>query len=54
MRAWECQSCGYVYHEEKGDPVNDIAPGTCWEDIPGHWFCPECGASKGDFMLLEP
>ena len=35
-----CNVCGYVYDEELGDPDNNIAPGTKWEDL----FCALCAA----------
>lgn len=47
-----CVLCGYIYDESLGDPEHGIAAETRWEDIPSDWFCPECGASKQDFMLL--
>lgn len=49
MTKWECQVCGYIYDPRKGDPDNDISPGTRFEDIPDDWTCPECGASKTEF-----
>ncbi|WP_237055061.1 FAD-dependent oxidoreductase [Microbulbifer sediminum] len=52
-RVWECQICGWVYDESKGWPEDGIAPGTRWEDIPEDWNCPECGAAKEDFVMLE-
>ena len=30
-----------------------IAPGTRFEDIPDDWQCPECGAAKSDYDLME-
>ena len=27
-----CDICGFQYDEAKGDPDNNIAPGTKWED----------------------
>ena len=45
--------CGYIYDEALGDPDEGIAPGTPWEDIPEDWFCPDCGASKEDFEMVE-
>ena len=27
--------------------------GSRWEDIPEDWMCPDCGATKGDFTLVE-
>ena len=45
--------CGYQYDEALGDPIHGLAPGTKWEDIPDDWCCPECGAMKSDFEMLE-
>jgi rubredoxin len=50
MEKWVCEVCGYVYDPEKGDPDNDVAPGTAFEDIPDDWVCPECGAGKDEFV----
>jgi len=27
--------------------------GTPWEQIPPNWTCPECGARKEDFEMVE-
>jgi len=51
MRKYKCTVCGYVYDPEKGDPESDIPPGTAFEDLPDHWVCPVCGASKDEFEL---
>jgi len=48
----ECRACGYVYDPKKGDPKNDIAPGTAFEDLPQTWVCPVCGARKSAFQNL--
>jgi rubredoxin len=53
MKRYMCVICGFVYDEEKGLPEEGIAPGTRWEDIPLNWKCPECGAGKEDFELVE-
>ncbi|HOX39183.1 MAG TPA: rubredoxin [Candidatus Brocadiia bacterium] len=53
MEKWECAMCGYVYDPEKGDPDNDVPPGTAFEDIPEDWVCPVCGASKEEFEKVE-
>ena len=53
MRKYECLICGYIYDESLGDPDEGIAPGTAWEDIPEDWYCPECGATKEDFEMVE-
>lgn len=52
MRKWECIVCGYVYDEAEGDPEHGIQAGTCWEDIPEDWTCPECGIAKADFEMV--
>jgi len=48
-----CLLCGYIYDEAKGWPQDGIAPGTRWEDVPPAWQCPECGATKNDFEMIE-
>jgi rubredoxin len=53
MKTYMCVVCGFVYEEEKGWPKDGIAPGTRWEDVPENWKCPECGAAKHDFEMIE-
>ncbi len=53
MKTYMCVICGFVYDEEKGLPDEGIAPGTRWEDVPMNWKCPECGAGKEDFEMME-
>lgn len=48
-----CLLCGFIYDEEKGWPEDGISPGTRWDDVPLAWQCPECGASKNDFEMIE-
>ncbi|WP_405180740.1 rubredoxin [Nocardia sp. NBC_01377] len=36
-----------------GLPDDGLAPGTRWEDIPADWTCPDCGAEKADFDMVE-
>ena len=52
-RTWMCRICGWIYDEAAGLPDDGIAPGTRWEDIPPNWTCPECGARKEDFEMVE-
>lgn len=52
-RTWMCLICGWIYDEASGLPDDGIAPGTRWEDIPPNWVCPECGARKEDFEMVE-
>jgi rubredoxin len=53
LKKWQCINCGYIYDEALGDPFNGIAPGTRWEDVPQDWVCPDCGASKTDFEMVQ-
>jgi rubredoxin len=53
MQAWMCVNCGYVYEAEHGAPESGIAPGTVWADVPDDWVCPDCGASKASFDMIE-
>lgn len=52
-KIWECAQCGYIYDEAKGDPEEGFPPGTRWEDIPDDWECPDCGAAKVDFDMVQ-
>ena len=49
MKKYECKPCGYIYDEAVGDPVNGVAPGTNWENLPEAWVCPICGMGKDEF-----
>lgn len=53
MKTYMCLICGYVYDEQDGDPDAGIAPGTRWDDVPLSWRCPDCGAGKEDFEMVE-
>ena len=52
-RRYLCVICGYIYNERLGWPEDGIPPFTRWEDVAENWFCPECGASKEDFEMIE-
>ena len=49
MKQMVCSVCGYIYDEAKGIPEAGVAPGTRWEELPGGWRCPWCGAGKEMF-----
>jgi len=53
FQTWMCLICGFIYDEAAGLPGEGIAPGTRWADVPPNWTCPECGARKDDFELVE-
>lgn len=50
---WQCFFCGFFYDEEAGLPEEGIAPGTRWSQVPDDWACPDCGANKDEFYMLE-
>ena len=52
-KTWMCLICGWIYDEATGAPDDGIAPGTPWEDVPMNWTCPECGARKEDFEMVQ-
>lgn len=53
MQKYVCDVCGYVYDPAVGDPENDVAPGTSFEDLPDDWTCPVCGVGKDQFSPEE-
>jgi len=53
MRKFRCRYCSHIYDEKFGDPDSGIAPGARFEDIPEEWVCPECGAAKVDYDLID-
>jgi rubredoxin len=52
-KTWMCLICGWIYDEAAGSPEHGIAPGTPWEQVPMNWTCPECGARKEDFEVVQ-
>ena len=48
-----CNGCGYEYDVLKGDPENDVKPGTAFKDLPEGWVCPHCGEEPGQFIEIE-
>ncbi len=53
FKTWKCNVCGLVYDEAEGWPEDGLAAGTRWEDVPAGWCCPECGARKEDFEMVD-
>jgi rubredoxin len=52
-KKWQCELCAFAYDEALGLPHEGIAAGTCWEDVPETWTCPDCSTSKSDFRMVE-
>lgn len=53
FKRFVCVVCGFIYDEELGWPDDGIEPGTRWADVPATWQCPDCGATKDDFEMME-
>jgi len=52
MTKFKCP-CKYTYDPEKGDPKQNISPGTPFEDLPDTWRCPRCKRKKEKFVPVE-
>jgi len=52
-RKYMCLICGFVYDEALGMPDDGISPGTRWDEIPLSWRCPDCGAGREEFEMIE-
>lgn len=50
---WMCLICGWIYDEAAGSPEHGLPPATRWSDVPLNWTCPECGARKEDFEMVQ-
>jgi len=53
MKRYMCVVCGFVYDEAEGSPEHGIPPGTRFDDLPLNWKCPECGAGKEEFEVVD-
>lgn len=52
-KVYMCIICGWMYDEKTGSPEDGIAARTRWEEVPEDWCCPDCGAGKEDFEMVE-
>lgn len=53
MKKYMCLPCGYIYDPQKGDPEEDVLPGTPFEELPEDWVCPVCGEDKDKFEEVK-
>ena len=44
--------CQWVYDPAKGEPNQDVQPGTPWSEVPDNFLCPECSLGKDVFDVL--
>jgi len=49
----QCSVCQWVYDPAIGEPMQDVAAGTAWEQVPTSFLCPECGLGKDVFDPLK-
>ncbi|CNI32178.1 anaerobic nitric oxide reductase flavorubredoxin [Yersinia mollaretii] len=52
MQSMQCSVCQWIYDPALGEPLQDVAPGTGWENVPEYFLCPECGLGKSVFDPL--
>lgn len=48
-KKYVCTVCGHIYDPTEGDPLQDIAPGTAFADLPEGWICDDCGVRADMF-----
>jgi len=48
----ECRICWTIYDPAEGDPSWQVPPGTPFAALPAHWTCPNCAATKDQFLPL--
>jgi len=48
----QCSVCQWIYDPQTGEPMQDVAPGTAWSDVPDTFLCPECSLGKDVFDVL--
>ena len=53
LKKYMCVVCGWIYDEKAGAPEEGLAAGTRWADVPDDWVCPDCGAGREDFDMIE-
>jgi rubredoxin len=55
MPVWvhQCPQCFTVYDATVGEPENEIAAGTLFENLPGQYCCPLCEAPKDLFKPIN-
>jgi rubredoxin len=44
LSRYRCRICGYIYDPSRGDASQGISPGIPFDELPGNFRCPKCGA----------
>jgi len=52
-KRYRCTVCDHIYDPMEGDAISGITPGTPFEELPDDWMCPDCGAAKADFVVMD-
>jgi rubredoxin len=50
---YQCPHCLSLYDETYGDPAQQVAPGTPWEQLPETWQCNVCETPKAAFIAVQ-
>ena len=50
----QCSVCLWIYDPKEGEAMQDVAPGTRWEEVPDNFLCPECAMGKEVFDPIKP
>ena len=45
-----CTVCNWIYDPKIGEPSQDVAAGTVWDDVPEYFLCPDCNLGKDVFI----
>lgn len=48
----QCSVCQWIYDPAKGEPNQQVQPGTPWSEVPDDFLCPECSLGKEVFDVL--
>lgn len=48
-RRFVCGFCSYCYDPQRGDPQQQVPPGTPFVELPRRWRCPWCGKRQDVF-----
>lgn len=48
----QCSVCLWIYDPQQGEAMQEVAPGTRWQDVPDDFLCPECAMGKEVFDAL--
>lgn len=49
----ECRICWHIYDPAKGDPAEQLPPGTPFLDLPAYWRCPQCDAEPSAYLPID-